>query len=217
MTHKSTLIGALLFASVIAGPAWSLDLGVHGPLYPIDEPDFLVSIEEQMRAKVESGEWDSIVEEAKARVTENAKEPRPVDGLELTSENRSRMFDPSITLTEAITDHESRVLFPAGTRVNPLESVSLREALLLFDGRDKAQVALAERLMAESEVPIKPILVGGSWAKLSDAWERQVYFDQYGVICERFGITRVPALITQVGVHLRIDEIVPEQVQGSAQ
>lgn len=208
---------ALLGLGLIAGRAWALDLGVHGPVFQIDEPDFLVAIEQQMQAKIDGGQWDAMVEEARVRVAENARTPRPVEGLELATENRSRMFDPSITLTEPITDHQSRVLFPAGTRVNPLESVSLKEALLLFDGRDSKQVALAERLMEQSDVPVKPILVAGSWSTLSEAWERQVYFDQYGVICERFQITHVPALISQVGVLLRIDEIVPDEHSGAFQ
>jgi conjugal transfer pilus assembly protein TraW len=34
-----------------------------------------------------------------------------------------------------------------------------------------------------------------------------VYFDQQGLLIRRLGITQVPALVSQEGLHLRIDEL----------
>jgi conjugal transfer pilus assembly protein TraW len=38
------------------------------------------------------------------------------------------------------------------------------------------------------------------------AWQLSVYFDQQGVLTTKFGITQVPALVSQEGMRLRIDE-----------
>ena len=38
-------------------------------------------------------------------------------------------------------------------------------------------------------------------------WKRPVYFDQHGQLVERLGIRHLPALVSQDGKRLRIDEI----------
>ena len=38
-------------------------------------------------------------------------------------------------------------------------------------------------------------------------WRRPVYYDQQGVLTTRLGIRQVPALVTQDGRRLRIDEL----------
>jgi conjugal transfer pilus assembly protein TraW len=39
------------------------------------------------------------------------------------------------------------------------------------------------------------------------AWRVPVYYDQQGLLTRRFGIAQVPALVSQEGARLRIDEI----------
>jgi conjugal transfer pilus assembly protein TraW len=38
-------------------------------------------------------------------------------------------------------------------------------------------------------------------------WRRPVYYDQQGQLVEKLGIRHVPALVSQEGRRLRIDEI----------
>jgi conjugal transfer pilus assembly protein TraW len=40
------------------------------------------------------------------------------------------------------------------------------------------------------------------------AWRTPVYYDQQGVLTRRLGIQQVPALVSQEGLRLRIDEMV---------
>jgi conjugal transfer pilus assembly protein TraW len=133
--------------------------------------------------------------------------PPPVPGLRPTETARTFYVDPSFTLERNIVDAEGRLLFAAGTRKNPLEVVSLSKQLLFFDARDPRQVARARALMTRYEGRLKPILTGGSYLELMQAWRVAVYFDQQGTLTQRFGIRQVPALVSQEGLRLRIDEM----------
>ena len=53
----------------------------------------------------------------------------------------------------------------------------------------------------------KPILVGGSYMDLMRSWKLRLYYDQEGVLVRKFGITAVPAIVSQEGQRLRIDEV----------
>ena len=97
----------------------------------------------------------------------------------------------------------------AGTRANPLEIVSLSKHLLFFDGSDEQQVAQARTLIARYDGRVKPILVAGSYLALMQRWRTPVYYDQQGALTRKLGITQVPALVSQQGTQLRIDELAP--------
>ena len=99
------------------------------------------------------------------------------------------------------------MLFPAGTRKNPLDVVSLSRQLLFFDARDALQVGRARELIERYQGQVKPILVGGSYLDLMKRWNRPVFYDQDGNLVRRFGITAVPAIVSQEGQRLRIDEV----------
>ena len=54
---------------------------------------------------------------------------------------------------------------------------------------------------------VKPILVAGSYLDLMKRWQIPVYYDQQALLTRKFGIERVPALVSQEGMRLRIDEL----------
>ena len=124
-----------------------------------------------------------------------------------TDTPRTFYIDPSFTLDRNIVDASGRLLFAAGTRKNPLEVVSLSRHLLFFDARDPRQVGRARQLIALYQGRVKPILVGGSYLDLMQSWHVPVYYDQQGLLTRRLGITQVPALVSQEGLRLRIDEL----------
>ena len=99
------------------------------------------------------------------------------------------------------------LLFAAGTQANPLDIVSLSRHLLFFDARDARQVRRAHQLVAHYQGKVKPILTAGSYLDLMKAWRVPVYYDQQGLLTRRLGITQVPALVSQEGLRLRIDEL----------
>ncbi len=202
VVRRSALVLALLSGSVHAA-----DLGTLGPTYGIAEPHLLDFIEQRLRDKERSGELQRLVQEAQTRGIESVKHPASVPGLSATQTARTFYVDPSFTLERNVVDAEGRLLFAAGTRKNPLEVVSLSKHLLFFDARDPRQVARARDLLTRYEGKLKPILTGGSYLDLMKAWRVAVYFDQQGTLTRRFGIRQVPALVSQEGLRLRIDEV----------
>ena len=203
-------VAAYCTALALALPTCGLraaDLGTLGPTYGIAEPHLLELIAQRLRDKQRRGELQRLMQEAQARGVESVKSPAPVAGLRTTRTARSYYVDPSFTLERNIVDAEGRLLFPAGTRKNPLEVVSMSKRLLFFDARDRRQVAQARELIARYDGKVKPILTAGSYLELMKTWQMPVYFDQQGTLTRRLGIGQVPALVSQEGLKLRIDEM----------
>jgi conjugal transfer pilus assembly protein TraW len=199
----AALASSLLLTCAAANAA---DLGTIGPVYPIAEPDMLDEIQAILKAKQASGELERLQQAAHKRMRAAIETPAAVKGLTRAKQRRAWDIDPSVRFDESIVDHEGRVVIPAGTLANPLSVVRLSKVLLFIDGRDRAQVAAAKRLMDASPLLVVPILTGGSPTALSRAWQRQVFFDQDGRLVQRFGIQAVPARVSQHGLVLRVEE-----------
>lgn len=180
---------------------------VVGPTYRINEPDFLKTIERKLKEKERSGELARLQREGIARSQQTIEHPKPVEALRNTTEPRSYYFDPSIVVTKDLATPDGKIIAPGGTRVNPLQVVHLSRDLLFFDERDKDQVSMAKRIMAQRKGRVKPILTGGSYMGLMREWKSKVYYDQGGALVTKLGIRQVPALVTQDGLRLRIDEM----------
>jgi conjugal transfer pilus assembly protein TraW len=203
------LLVATLVALAAAVCTSAEDLGTVGPTYAIEEPHLLNAIEQQLRAKEKSGELARLEEAAKQRIIDSIEHPMPLAGIRRTERARSFYFDPSIVVRENVTDTRGNIIVPAGTRANPLAIVSLSKHLLFFDGTDERQVERARELLAHYQGKLKPILVAGSYLALMQRWQLPVYFDQQGALTRKLGITQVPALVSQEGLQLRIDELAP--------
>lgn len=196
-----------LLLPLIVLPVRATDLGAIGPTYPIGEPHLLDDLQQRLHRLDASGELDQRITQSRQRSKAAVQRPAPVAGLVSTRTPRTFFFDPSFTLDRNVLDAQGHLLFAAGARQNPLDVVSLSSHLLFFDARDARQRDQARQLIAHYHGRIKPILVGGSYLELMQAWQRPVYFDQQGRLTQRFGITQVPALVSQQGTRLRIDEL----------
>ena len=202
VVRRSALVLALLWSSVRAA-----DLGTLGPTYGISEPHLLNFIEERLRDKERSGELQRLMREAQVRGIESVQRPGPVPGLRATQTARTFYVDPSFTLERNVVDAKDGCSSPPA-RKNPLEVVSLSKHLLFFDARDPRQVVSAPaNCFIATRASWKPILTGGSYLDLMKPWRVAVYFDQQGTLTQRFGIRQVPALVSQEGLRLRIDEV----------
>jgi conjugal transfer pilus assembly protein TraW len=178
-----------------------------GPTYPIAEEPADEAIINALKEKERSGELRRLEQAAIKRSVQSAKEPAPVDGLTRTSKLQQFEIDATLSVKTDIKDPLGNVIVAAGTTVNPLEVMPLSQLLVFFDGRDRAQVALAEKLIRDSPKKVVPILTGGSWYDLAKTWKRTVYFDQRGALTQRFAIRSVPATVEQIGSKLILTNI----------
>ena len=181
------------------------DLGVVGPVYPIAEQDMLVTIKQRLKTLEESGELARIEEDAKARYRAYVERPKGVH-LPRAKKDRTYYVDPSLTVPYDIRDHEGRLIHPAGTRVNPLDYITLSKKLIFFDGDDPAQVEWARSMLEMNLDHTKPILVNGPIMALMSKLQSHLYFDQHGELLHLFGIQAVPAIVSQDGIRLKIVE-----------
>lgn len=178
-----------------------------GPSYPITEPDMLKEIQRVLREKEKSGELARLKTEAIARSKKSVENPPAVEGLVHTRFPRTYYHDPSYRVPQTLTGPNGELIARAGDTINPLDYVSLSKHLLFFDGRDDAQVAKAKQLIAHYNGKVKPIMTAGAVLELTRKWKRQVYFDQGGTLVKKLGIRQLPALVSQEGKKLRIDEL----------
>ena len=212
MVKLSTIHARLRTAAVAAClaslglAARASDLGTVGPVYPIAEPDMLEQIQAILKAKQASGDLERIQQAAYKRMRARIETPPAVGGLTKARQSRVWTFDPSVRFDEPIVDNEGRIVIPAGTLANPLTVVHLSSLLLFVDGRDKAQIAAAKRVIETSQQRVVLILTAGSPAALTSQLHRQVFFDQDGLLVRRFGIQAVPARVSQDGLVLRVEE-----------
>ena len=207
MHARSAIVAATLWVT-LGGSLFAQDLGVIGPTYDIAERDLIEAIQSRLRQMQATGELARHEEEYRSRVIEGIEKPRPVSGIKPTETARTFYIDPTYTLDRHIQDEHGRILFPAGTKVNPFDYDRMSKVLLFFDG-SKNQVEFAKRYMAQSKMPVKPILVGGEPLKLMREWKREVFYDQGGALSQRFLIKQTPAVVSQEGKRIRVDEVRP--------
>ena len=179
------------------------DLGVRGATWPVLEPDLLAEIEARLVEMERSGELGRLETEARERARMKLEEPDPVPGIGPAAEERSRLFDPVITVARDIRTSDGTLIAAAGTRVNPLERIALARDLLFVDGRREAEVAWA----LAHERPAKIVLLAGRPLDLMRRHRRPFFFDTDGRLAARFGLSLTPILVEQAGTRLRITEI----------
>lgn len=200
------LKGYLLAGCLLSPLTQAADLGTWGDLWPVREQDMLQLITQRLQKLQTSGQWDQTMDEFKQRVIENSQRPAPVEGIKRAEKYEQRWFDPSIRLTEDLKDNEGRVFARKGEVVNPLKTVPFMQTLYFINGDDADQIAWMKRQVPETLMS-KIILVRGSVPDTSAALDSRIYFDQNGVLSQRFGLTTVPARITPApsGERLNIE------------
>ena len=210
-----TRAAAMMLAAVIAAlPAVAMapeasakDLGARGATWPVAEPDLLLEIETRLIELQRSGDLARLEEEARTRARRSLEEPEPVPGIASAIEQRSRPFDPAITVAQDIRTPDGTLIAAAGTRVNPLKRLPLTRDLIFIDGRREAEIAWA----LGHDRPAKIVLLAGRPLDLMRRHRRPFFFDTGGRIAARFGIAATPTLVEQDGAQLRLTEIPVEE------
>ena len=210
---KRTLVaGALMAAAFAAGTAAAKDYGQQGAVFPVLETDLLSVIQAKLKRMESTGAIERANKELARRTEARVRRPQRVAGVYTAASSRSWSFDPTITVLEDIRDNKGRVVVARGTRVNPLDTIGLRQRLVFLDGDDPAQLAWA--LRTTTAINAKLILIGGSPFDAMKSAQRRFFFDQGGTLTKKFGIEAVPATVEQSGRVLKVSEIALQQKNG---
>jgi len=207
----------------IPNTAQAKDFGIHGIISPIEEQDPIALIQQKLKEMEEKGEFEQHNKELQKRTKEAVEKPKPVEGITKAGKGRIFYFDPTYVIKEDIKDHTGKIIYQKGSKVNPLETVSLPYSLLFINGDDEQQKNWAKEQIQKAcdkgaeykDFPIscpggnipKIILVKGAPLSLTEEWTMPVYFDQAGNLTKKLGIKHIPTLVTQEKKLLRIEEI----------
>ncbi len=210
---KTAYMAIVLYISTSSNIVFAKDFGNRGANYPVAEESILLSLQKkfaELDLKKEGERMRSIAEE-------RVRNPAPVSGIMPAKETREFWHDPTYILTEDAVLPCGRVLYKAGTAVNPLDYMGLDRRLFFIDGREEKQVEwLKGQLLPDSssfdkKIEDRIILVGGSPPEIQDKLGFEVYFDQGGELTTRFGIRGSPAVAEQAGKNLKIVEVAVDE------
>lgn len=204
---KKSLRTLMFFLVFIGLGVDAKDLGVYGEVYPIKEMDFLEFINLRLHHLEQTGGLKKMQENLVTKARQRADRPPPVVGVTRTVQARRWQFNPTFIVERDLTDHEGHILAHAGEQYNPLQLIPWRHVWLFYDADDQEQVAWAQQEDRKLQGYDKLILVNGSIAAQMKLFHKRIYFDQYGKITARLGITQVPARVQQRGMFLEISEI----------
>ncbi|KWU17883.1 hypothetical protein [Burkholderia cenocepacia] len=192
---KFLLLLALASVSVLAH---AKDYGVQANVWPITEIDIRRLLLESA-ARVD---WAKVNQEAldsgKQYLANLPK--RQLPSIEHTA---TTYIDPSIVLTSDIQapvkqadgSFQWQILYPKGTKVNPLDAVRPHTAFLLFDGANPEQVAMVKAVLARSNDRVVPVEAGGGdLSKLAGDFTHEVFHADDAMIA-RFQVNFLPSLV----------------------
>lgn len=199
------MMGAsLLVALGATASTQARDYGTQAQAFPVIEPDLLATIEARLARLQSSGKIDELNQQFVRRVERSVRRPSPVAGITPATRERSWKFDPAMVVERDIRDQKGNLIAAAGQRVNPLDFITVRQALVFVDGDDARQMEWATGRWKATDAKI--ILVSGSPIEEMTSRHRRFYFDQNGVLTERFGIRHTPAVVSQAGKVMQISE-----------
>ena len=189
---------------------------MRGATWPIAEPDLLEEIEARLLEMERSGELARLEQEARADARRKLEEPDPAPGIAPAKEERTRLFDPAITVARDIRTPGGVLIAAAGTRVNPLErmtpcprpAVRRRQA----QGRDRLGARARGRERAAFEDRAARRTAAGADAANTAGPSTST---RGGRLAQRFGLRFTPSLVEQAGTQLRITEIPVEDRENT--
>ena len=186
----------------------AVDLGRRAEVHEIAETDLIVEMQRRL-----------------AEVDFEAQRQAAIDGfwrsghtfLDLPDAPADAEFavDPTVTITDNITDPNGRVLVAAGERYNPLDIVPMTKTVVVFRGTDARHRAKAAELAAEIRHE------GGGVILLTTVVDTEAGWDSLNAmetvlqgpvyllmpnVAERFHLRHAPATVSARDRHLVVQE-----------
>lgn len=194
----------LLVGLIFCSKAFASDFGVIGKTYPIKETDLIVAMQKRMAEKVKNGEFKAEIDRMKKRTQQYVARPKGIT-LPVARQYSAVNINVEYRLPNDIKDANGKVLYRAGTVVNPLQIYPIRKGFCFIDGDDKRQVNWAKKACYPEN---KIVLVKGNYLDVSKETNLRIYFDQQQKLVNRFKISAVPTVIRQSGNAL-VKEVFP--------
>ncbi len=188
------------------GESMASNLGVQGSVYEIGEQNALEWITERLTVMQINGEIDAQNQKLKNQALATLERPAPTV-LKPTKHERIFEKDLTITVPRDIKDASEKILYLAGTRVNPLKNMFSRKSLIFFDGDDLKQLNWALQEYKNKKGLAKLVLIKGAPLELMRQYDIPFYFDQAGKLSQYFQLEQIPAVIRQEKDKLIISEV----------
>ena len=186
------------------------DFGVFGTTFPIKEKNIITVLKSKMHAS-QGKELLAKMEEKRSKIIkEEHYQPKAVEEIEPTLRVNSYLFDPSISLSHDLFDHQGTCFYKRGDSLNPLAHMTLSKEYVFIDGTRSKQVQWARK--KQQKAPTMIVLVSGDPLTLMKEHQTHLYFDQEGAMTRRFNLTHVPCVMRQEGKMLRITEVPEEEL-----
>jgi conjugal transfer pilus assembly protein TraW len=202
-------LGMVLFAFSLSAKnedGTFVDYMIVGEVFPIQEKNLIEVIQAKLLKLQADGKLESYNQQVQSRVKSQIERPAPVAGIAHTITPKTFTYDPSITVTTDLKDAHGTVFHHKGEKVNPLEYRSMTKPFLFIDGDESLQLTWAFRML-KIHPQAKIIFVKGAPIKIMQEIGLTIFFDQHGKITKKLGITQVPAIVTQEGKFLKIEEV----------
>ena len=184
--------------------AGGTDLGRIGPTWEVAEPD----LAELLQARAAHLDLPSRAEAALARFWRQV----PAVTLPPAQTTTTRRFRPEVRTSSDLRDDHGRRLLPAGSRLNPLQTLPLTARILVLDAQDPHEIAWARTQRDSNRATIhllaNPDREGGweAWQALQQQLDAPPFLlDRH--LAERLGVRATPSLIEAEGTELVVHEI----------
>jgi conjugal transfer pilus assembly protein TraW len=168
----------------------------HGQTVAIAERNLMEVIAERLAAI----DW----EEKKKKAIERFWSHQEFFDLPPPPKDRVRMIDMRVKVPQDVLTPDGKVIAKAGDVLNPLEKISFKQALIIFDATSNAQIDWAKTAVENAaRNGLMPVLIatklpkGKEWEKL-EALEQDFKLPVYllfKMMKERFEIEYAPSLI----------------------
>ena len=172
------------------------DFGVIGSTRKIMERNLLEEIQERL-TKIDG-------EKLKQRAVDNFWKKKEFVVIPPAEKTETFYINPTVKVTADIVNPQGQVLAKKGQTVNPLQTMSMHNAYILFDATDKGQLAWAQNHISSHQYQGIVMLMtsqlhkDSGWDHLSSLrqnFQREIYLIPKEMV-ERFSISGLPAIVT---------------------
>ncbi|MDR2526964.1 MAG: type-F conjugative transfer system protein TraW [Rickettsiales bacterium] len=176
--------------------------GNFGNAFPIIEKSFLELVDDKLKNFDVKTFQENLINNSKKYMDR----PTPTI-LPYANEDKTYYFDPSITL-EKDYKYEDKFIARKGTKINPLDVMSLSFNLIFIDGDNDEHLKFATKIYNKTKLnKPKIIFTNGRPFEFMKDTKIKVYFDQRGALVKKFNIEKIPAVVSQSGKLLKIEEV----------